>query len=157
MDATQVARSLSCSQLGGCYKYTSKDSLMLRLHRGMHREAQIFLHERLGGEIEVEVRKQVGEFELVGHIDLITAKGNIIEIKTTSRKEIREEWTLQVKGYLMLVGKEKGYIVTVNPWGIVKTYEVRRDDEEVLRWIDFFFAPECGRCLKFKYCKGGTR
>lgn len=158
MDFAQTTRYLpkevSCSQLGGCYRYSSKDSLLLRLHRGMHKEVLQYYLEKLGGSVEVEVEGEVSGIKLRGHVDLITARGNVLEFKTTARKGIKEEWVLQLRGYLMLLNREKGYIITVNPWGVVKTYEVLRDDEEVLRWIDFFFAPECGRCLKFKYCEG---
>ena len=105
-------------------------NIILTIGNGVHRALQEHLAETKGWSVEVELKMRLGEFWLVGHADLVTSHGNIIELKTTSKipdKPYRNH-LMQLNAYLYMGKANKGWIIYIDKSkGLVKIFEHHRD------------------------------
>lgn len=152
----RAENEIPAKQLVFCWKrYTSKDPKELMqnprviigtlVHRGIE---HYFGFEDKEDNV---VKKQIGEYVIVGMPDLIM-DDVVFEFKySTSPPKEPKEWDInQLKIYLWLTGKPVGELVYITPLKI-KTFKVTEPstDEEILGWIRYRWAKyrwECATC-----------
>lgn len=108
-------------------------NVILRIGEGLHRELQEFLVSRYGWHAEVEARYPVeydgGEFELVGHADLVSPDNEVVEIKTTNKIPGDGPYPshrMQVNSYLYMLKARQGYVLYIEKGtGRIRVYPVQ--------------------------------
>ncbi|MCD6340770.1 MAG: PD-(D/E)XK nuclease family protein [Desulfurococcales archaeon] len=93
---------------------------------GVHYQLQQYLGSR-GWRAEVECKYETKKVTLVGHADLISPEGEIVELKTCNQVPSRP-WpnhVLQLNAYLTMLKASKGYIIYVARGGKVRVFEVK--------------------------------
>ena len=115
----------------------------------------ILVHRGVSSVIGYEEKvfsKKVGKYTIYGTPDIVNGE-DVIEVKFTSRlpSEPREFDVMQLKIYLWLLDKEKGYLWYFSPYGFAE-YEVsgKFTDEDILNLIENPKTPlwswECRYC-----------
>jgi len=104
-------------------------NIIMAIGNGIHFQLQDLLREE-GWVSEVKTTWGLGEFKLIGHIDLYNPRENIVlEIKTTNK--VPEKPYLphlrQLNAYLIMSKARKGYLIYIGKDGKVRVYDLKPD------------------------------
>ena len=101
-------------------------NVVATLGNGIHYQLQDLLKGK-GWRAEVEVKYQTKKITLIGHADLVSPEGEVIEIKTCNQVP-GKPWTnhvLQLNAYLTMLKASKGYIIYVARDGKVRVFDIK--------------------------------
>ena len=104
-------------------------NVIFLIGNGVHYWLQALLKEQ-GWEAEKKVEQNLGEFKIVGHIDLYNPKERILlELKTVGKAPVKPYLVhlRQVNSYTVMVRARKGYIVYIAKDGYIKVFDVKPD------------------------------
>ena len=102
---------------------TEAQAVVFRVGEGVHTALQRYLHEKYGWSYEVEARMPIedeyGEFELVGHADLLSPDNEVVEVKTTSKipDEPYRSHVMQLNAYMYMLKAKAGYVLYIEKGG----------------------------------------
>jgi len=143
---------ITVTELCGCYlkrEWARKFPLLafrpvLMTGKIVHEGVERLLEELYGAKREVEVKRQVGSFTLVGRIDAL-GEDTVWEIKYV--KDMREanpmeHHLMQLKLYMFLSNSKHGQLIYVSPTRVVEftvhdPYDEREVHELIVEWHDW--------------------